>query len=198
LRHRLVGAFSYKIDYGRNKLFGTGISIFYSGNSGQPYSYVYNGDINGDGGRSNDLIYIPRTANDIKLVATSTATAAGQWTALDNFITNDSYLNSRRGQYAARNGAETPWTHQFDIRFTQDIGVIIKGVKNKIQLTYDIINVGNMINKDWGRHYMVPSQSLSLINYTGSGYTFQAPVSTYQIDPVLSAWSSQLGIRYIF
>lgn len=198
LRHRFIGSLSYKIEYGPGKLFGTGISIFYSGNSGQPYSYVYNGDINGDGGRTNDLIYVPRAVGEIKLVATSTATAAQQWTALDNFISNDSYLSTRRGQYAARNGAETPWTHQFDVRFTQDIGFIIKGMKNKLQVTYDIMNVGNLINKEWGRHYMVPSQSLSLINYSGTGYSFQAPVNTYQVDPIQSAWSSQLGVRYIF
>ena len=154
--------------------------------------------MNGDGGRSNDLIYVPRTQNDIKLVTTSTFTTpvADQWTALNNFIANDSYLNARRGQYAERNGAETPWTHEFDVRVTQDIGFLVKGMKNKIQFTFDIFNVGNLINKDWGRQYSVPNQSLSLITYTGSGYTFQAPVSTYQIQPILSTWSSQLGIRY--
>ncbi len=200
LRHRLVGSLAYKMEYGKNKLFSTGISIFYSGSSGQPYNYVYNGDLNGDGGRSNDLIYVPRTQNDIKLVTTSTFTTpvADQWTALNNFIANDSYLNARRGQYAERNGAETPWTHEFDVRVTQDIGFLVKGMKNKIQFTFDIFNVGNLINKDWGRQYSVPNQSLSLITYTGSGYTFQAPVSTYQIQPILSTWSSQLGIRYIF
>ena len=200
IRHHLVGSFSYKIKYGRNKLLGTGLSLFYSGSSGQPYSYVYSGDLNGDGGLSNDLIYIPRTQNDIHLTTSNTVTTpvAAQWAALDNFIANDPYLSSRRGQYVERNAAETPWTHEFDVRVTQDIGFLVKGMKSKIQITLDIFNVGNLINKEWGRQYSVPNQALSLITYTGSGYTFQVPASTYQVQPILSAWSSQLGVRYIF
>ena len=197
IQHRFIGSLGFKVAYGKNKLLGTGIAVFYSGNSGQPYSYVYNGDINGDGGLSNDLIYIPRTQNDIRLVATNTP-IDNQWVALDNFITNDPYLSTRRGQYAERNGAETPWMHQFDIRITQDIGFLVKNMKNKIQITWDIMNVGNLINKEWGRQYNLSNQAYSLITYTGNGYTFQPPASTYQIQSAASTWSSQLGIRYIF
>ncbi len=203
VRHRMVGSLDYKFNYGKNKASGTGISLFYAGRSGTPFTYLYNGDLNGDGGFSNDLIFVPEFASQIKLVASGSTTAAAQWTALDAFIKADPYLSTRRGKYAERNGAETPWEHQFDVRITQDFGAIVKGSKNKIQLTFDIFNVGNLLNKDWGRQYFVSNQALTLITYStsnGGGYTFKAPSTGkgYQTSGFGSAWSGQFGVRYLF
>ena len=33
--------------------------MYYNGQSGRPYAYAYNSDVNGDGGTGNDLLYIP-------------------------------------------------------------------------------------------------------------------------------------------
>lgn len=204
LKHRTVGSISYKKAYGANKEFATGISLFYSGNSGSPYSYIYNGDLNGDSGRSNDLIYIPRAMNEIKLVdivdkGQVVSTAAQQWAALDNYISHDKYLSSRRGQYAERNGATSPWEHRFDLRISQDLGLKVGQTVHKLQLSFDIFNVGNLINKDWGRSYSV-GNAFTLINYTGKGYTFKAPTDNkaYSINDLASRWQGQFGIRYIF
>ncbi len=65
MRHRITGWMSKRINYGKGKA-ATTLSLFYSGQSGNPYSYVYSGSmINDDGNRQNfDLIYIP-TVNDL-------------------------------------------------------------------------------------------------------------------------------------
>ncbi len=206
IRHRAIGSVGYKIEYGRNKAFSTGFSLFYAGTSGSPFTYLYNGDVNGDGAFSNDLLYVPKTADEIKLVAltgTNPATPAEQWAALDAYIEQDEYLKTRRGQYAERNGARTPWEHRFDLRISQDLGITIKDRVHKFQLTFDIFNVGNLLNKEWGRSYFVSNQAYQLITYTtsgGGGYTFRAPEDNkaYSISDLASRWQGQFGIRYIF
>ncbi len=80
----------------------------FNGQSGQPFSYRYNGDMNSDG-TPNDLIYVPKDISDINLVQTTIKNADGtdkiltpqdQWDMLDAFIEGDDYLKTRRGKYA--------------------------------------------------------------------------------------------------
>lgn len=220
LKHRLVGSLGYKVSYGRNKEFGTAINLFYSGNSGSSFTYLYNGDLNGDGARGNDLLYVPRTADEIMLVpirdanGVITRTVAQQWEALDAYINQDKYLSSRRGQYTERNGSTTPWEHRFDVRLSQDLGIKIGEKVHRLQLTFDIFNVGNLLNKEWGRSYFVNNNASTLINFAPSttrnrqtgavtgerGYTFSAPRDNkpYTISDLASRWQGQFGIRYIF
>lgn len=215
IRHRIVGSLDYVIRYGKQKASGTTFSLVYVGKSGTPFTYLYNGDLNGDGATGNDLLYVPRNASEIKLstatipaTATSPATTlspAQQWADLDAFISNDPYLSKMRGKYTVRNGARTPWEHQFDFRIMQDIGTIFKGSKNTLQISFDIINVGNLLNKDWGRTYYnsVTNQASTLITYlsaNGGSYNFIKPTggTVYPSDPFFSRWQGQLGIRYLF
>ncbi|WP_316840094.1 carboxypeptidase regulatory-like domain-containing protein [Pedobacter gandavensis] len=218
LRHRVIGSLSYGVNYGKNKTFGTSISMFYIGKSGSPFTYLYFGDVNGDGANQNDLLYVPRNASEIKLVpyysrnaqnavvvTPGTATPAEQWTALDNYISNDPYLSKRRGQYTERNAARMPWEHQFDVRIMQDLGGMIHGTKNRLQLSVDIINFGNLLNKDWGRKYFVANSASTLVNYSTTnaadrGFNFKTPTNgqAYTESAFDSRWQAQVGIRYIF
>jgi hypothetical protein len=61
--HRLIGNFSYSLDEG--KYLSTSFGAIYELTTYGNASYVYNGDLNGDGNTGNDLIYIPKTINDI-------------------------------------------------------------------------------------------------------------------------------------
>ncbi|MDQ8051407.1 MAG: carboxypeptidase regulatory-like domain-containing protein [Pedobacter sp.] len=214
LRHRVVGALNYTLRYGKSKASATTFSLFYAGKSGGTVSYIYSADLNGDnsvssGNPSNDLIFVPRTLSDIKLVPLAASgtlpaqTVAEQWAALDAYINNDEYLSTRRGQYAERNGGRMPWEHQFDLRIMQDLGVIFKGTKNSLQLSLDIINVGNLINKDWGRSYFLNNNAYALINYStsgGGGFTFRAPANNVPYSPssIASRYQAQFGLRYNF
>ncbi|WP_343532136.1 carboxypeptidase regulatory-like domain-containing protein [Pedobacter sp.] len=211
IRHRIIGSLSYGVRYGKNKLFGTSFSVFYAGRSGLPISYLYSGDLNGDGANQNDLIFIPAKRSDIRLLPLTVGSGASariispddQWASLDAFIKNDKYLNSRRGQYAERFGGRMPWEHQFDVRLLQDLGGLIKGTSNKIQLSVDVFNVGNLLNKEWGRGYSLGNNASTLINYTtssGGGFTFAPPAgnTAYQINQTSSRWAAQFGVRYLF
>ena len=205
IRHRIVGSLDYSIAYGKNKEFATSFSLFYAGSSGTPFSFVYNGDLNGDGGQGNDLIYVPKDRSEINLVNLtlndgSVITADQQWENLDAFINNSDYLNKKRGQYTERNGARMPWQHQFDLRIAQDLGILTAGKMNRLQITFDIFNVGNLINKKWGKVYSVGNNSLTPIGYSNGGYTFnRSNIDAYDINRDLaSRWQGQIGLRYLF
>ena len=206
LKNRVISSLGYSIKYGKNNQYGTGINIFYSGRSGSPFSYVYTGaDLNGDGAFSNDLIYVPKSINDINLVALTvsgvTTSPEDQWKNLDAFIENDPYLSTKRGQYTERNGAITPWENQIDLRITQDLGTKVGNKNHGLQLTLDIFNFFNLLNGDWGRQYFVTNQALTLINIESSrkGFTYRNtnPVG-WNVADFSSRWQMQLGIRYIF
>jgi hypothetical protein len=211
LGSRITGLISYKKDYLKGML-STQVSLFYNGQSGQPLSYIYNGDMNNDG-TTNDMIFIPARQSDINLItipATASAPAvspADQWTALDAFISHDKYLNSHRGQYAQRNAARSPWQNQFDFQFLQEFKVKVGTSVNKLQVTFAILNVGNMLNKKWGHSIYASNQQFNLINYkglTGStpNFTYDASGQTngnpYLLSDLLSRWRGQIGLRYIF
>ncbi|WP_347158045.1 TonB-dependent receptor [Pontibacter chitinilyticus] len=212
VRSRVVAALSYVLKLGNYS--STTISAFYNGQSGVPLSYIYNGDINGDAGRTNDLIYVPAAQSEINLVdikdsnGNVVTSAADQWTALNSFIEGNDYLRSRRGQYAERNGDRLPWQNQVDLRLMQEFALKHAENSHKLQVSLDILNVGNLINKDWGRQYQASFNANQLIdiaggagtatpsfNYTGRGLTDGKP---YFVSDFFSRWRGQLGVRYIF
>jgi hypothetical protein len=117
-------------------------------------SYVFAGDMNGDGFNGNDLIYIPRDRSEMNFVPFTvggrTFTAAEQADAFEAYIQQDSYLRNRRGQYAERNGQYMPMFNRVDLSIMQDIFRNIGGKRNAGQVRFDITNFGNLLNSNWG------------------------------------------------
>ncbi|MDB5269237.1 MAG: hypothetical protein JWP58_2277 [Hymenobacter sp.] len=213
-RHRVIASAGYTFRYA-NDAMATSITMFYEGRSGQPLTYIYgqNTDVNRDGNTGNDLLYIPTNVYDesqIKLAPGSgdTRTKVQIQDQLNAFIENDPYLSTHRGQVAERFAARLPWTHQVDLRVAQDFNFMAGGKKNTIQLTFDIQNVGNLLNNDWGRQYTVANNATELLQVvtTGPGiqptFTFPASFTTtnrpYDYAPFFSRWQGQLGVRYSF
>ncbi|MBW3630144.1 MAG: carboxypeptidase regulatory-like domain-containing protein [Gemmatimonadetes bacterium] len=149
---RAFGTLSYRKEYFR---FGaTTVSLFGEAITGGFASYTYSGDLNGDGGFRNDLLYVPKDASEMNFqpftVRGRTFTRQEQEAAFEEFIQRDPYLRSRRGQYAERNGARLPMDFQLDASFTQEIFRSIAGRRNGLEFRADVINAGNYINEDWG------------------------------------------------
>jgi outer membrane receptor for ferrienterochelin and colicin len=177
VRHRVIAAFGYTHNWNE---YGTSqLAMFYNGQAGNNYSYLVataSGgitDINLDGINNNELIYIPRDASEIQFqsyardvdvsrfgftnangepirTVSYTLTSDKQWEGFNNFIESEKSLKNRRGQFAERNGAVAPWNHRFDVRFTHTINAPSKKAKHQVQITWDIINIGNLLNKNWG------------------------------------------------
>ncbi len=150
--HRIFAALSYRREY-----FGFGattVSLFWEGRTNGNASYTYSGDLNGDGGTSNDLIYIPRNTGEMNFqqytAGTDTFTVQEQSDAWEAFIQQDSYLRSRRGGYAERNGVFLPMVYRADLSIAQDLFKSVSGWRQGLELRLDILNVGNLLNDKWG------------------------------------------------
>ena len=210
--HRINAYGSYKLNY-LNEKASTTFGFTYSVAPAGRYSYTYSGDMNGDG-QTNDLMYIPYGEGDILLkdlvVGTTTYTASQQWSDLDKYINQDSYLSSRRGKYAERNGAELPWSANFDFKIIQDFYINVGGKKNTLQFTLDVFNMGNYVSSQWGLGQS--ALRAGLLNYVNNDVTtgkpvFQFPYRTGTIPltdsfqrsfGLGSRWQAQFGVRYIF
>jgi hypothetical protein len=214
-RHRLIGDLAYVKRW--SERFRTQIGLFaelaegnrFSGAGGNRYSFIYSGDVNGDGASGNDLIYIPRTQSEIRLAPLTqggvTLTPAQQWAALDAFIQQDSYLSQHRGEIAKRFGLVNPWYSDVDLRMQQDIGLLGGGKEHDIQVGLDVMNLGNLLNSSWGvRKVADPSATspLTLVRLDADGtpvFNFTGPARTFIDDPdVFSRWRAQLGLKYFF
>lgn len=209
---RIVALVSKRFEYAGN--FATTVSLFYTGQSGRNYSYIYNdnGNLNNEDSRERALIYVPANAGEINLVQDGNRTPEQQWNELDAFIEGDDYLSSVRGQYVEKNMNRTPFEHHFDFRLLQDIYLEAGGSRHNLQVSLDIMNVGNLLNPAWGWFYQNPGfGNYEVLNFEGFDadpttgentvptFTFDAqPENPFGIDNFLSRWRMQLGIRYIF
>jgi hypothetical protein len=221
--NRIIATVSYRKEYAKNLATTVGL-VFEASNNGA-ISYITANDPNGDGA-TNDLMYIPKNQGDITLIAApaaqngtvDTRTPAQIWTQLNNFINQDSYLSQHRGQYAQRNGAILPTYKRLDLHFAQDFFIKTGKVKNTLQVTFDVINFTNLLNRNWGLYQVSYSGfnngATTVLRYMGKDattgkatYSFpyldpnnQVPVtSSYKTDiSQFSRFQAQIGVRYIF
>lgn len=206
LTHRITGVASFNLNY--TKFFRTSIGIFYSGNSGQRFTYLVNGDLNSDGRFGNDLLYVPVNQGEITFVdflnsdGSVRYTATDQAAAFENYINGNKYLRNRRGQYTERNGSSTPWEHVIDMRIAQDFYITRSDNRHTLQITFDLFNLTNLINRDWGRQFAVTNQAYNILTVAPSSN----PQKGYNYTPNQVPWSmtfasrfqGQLGLRYSF
>jgi len=204
-RHRIFGTVSYRHDWGKVGL-ATTIGLFFNGISGRPFSYIVNGDANGDGLSDNDLVYIPRDQSDVILVTSAGAPAPqSDYDALFAFINKDEYLSKNKGKFAERNGARSASDKQIDLRIAQQIGNIMG---HGVELTFDVTNFANLLNRDWG-WVRLASSEVRLLNFhsiqTTAGPNAGKPRYRWTLvsDPkiasnTLSRWTAQFGFRYKF
>ena len=217
--HRVFGqvSVSYKTgDWGKQTF-----SFFYNGQSGNPYTYVVgagNDDFVNDGGFSfNEVIYVPGSSSDINLVENRDGvSAADQWTALNAFIENDPYLSENRGGYAERNGNFALFEHQLDARILQDFEIKAGKKNHAFQLSFDVFNVLNLINRNWGKIYNTGFGTYAPIfldnvdsdgvpTYTVARDIIENPEFIPFEDNLVvsgrtrsSRWTGQVGLRYLF
>jgi outer membrane receptor for ferrienterochelin and colicin len=198
LRHRILAVLTYTHAFWKG--WDTTIGAVYTGESGHPYSVLYNGDANGDGQFSNDLIYVPTGLADPIGAKFTGGQNGANFRAFNNYIDNNVFLDKYRGQIAPRNGGRDPWINRLDLHFAQRIPV--KWVW--AEFTADILNFANLLDDNWGQIKRFSTfgtpQPVTLNSTTGVyTYTGVGSKAIVQSDQDLdSRWKVQLGIRVSF
>lgn len=215
---RVIASIGFRKEYGKH--FGTSVALFYDGGqlgydggySYSRYSYTFSSNIIGDGG-ANNLLYIPASREALdewnfadvvdKNSGKVTYSAEQQKDDFWAFINQDKYLKTRKGKYTERGGALMPWHHRVDFKFAQDFYIKTRsGKRNTLTFGVDIINVANLLNKDWGLYKQVVNSGL--LKYDKGAYTFQQAsgrrvTSTFQdYTSFNSTFSVQFSLRYRF
>jgi hypothetical protein len=157
----------------------TDISLLYTAQSGLPFSYVYRGDLNGDGypalgpafDRFNDLLYVPNLASELPAGFATTALLAAA-------LVEDECLSAHRGEILRRNDCRAPWEHRLDLRVTH----AVQAGDARIRFEVDMINLLNFINSDWGAIQSIRS-NVPLLEPSGRAQSFG------EVGELFSRWA---------
>jgi hypothetical protein len=180
----------------------TTVSLFYNGQSGLPFKYIFasNNDINGDisigtGSAVNDLLYIPRDQSEVIVTG-------GTWADLDAFIEADSGLRKFRGQIVERNSTRLDWRNYVDFRLAFNVPF---GTR-RLELIADVQNFLNVFKNDAGRVEEEFFPGVAPIRFNGLQdgkpvyqLLFTSPTFTKgsYVD-LPSRYQAQLGARFRF
>ena len=195
--------------------YKTSVGLFYEGRRGRPYSWTVNNDLNGDGLAGNDLMYVPSApgAGEV-LFAGGADDEARFWSVVNAYPE----LSAARGSVVQRNSAFAPWVNTVDVRISQELPGFTAQHKGVISL--DILNVGNLLNKKWGRTDEVSFNTGNVGTVPNGGAYSRSFVSYKGIDPATgkyiystaatvedlitkqnkgeSQWALQVTLRYEF
>ena len=196
LGHRVLARASYRHVFG-NSAAAT-VSLVYDGQSGRPFSYVINNSdaMVNENGDDNSLFYVPRTASEFTFAPTTIEVGSDteipvspeqQEAALDQFISENDYLRTRRGDYSERNADRSPFEGVVDLNLNVELFGDLIGRQQKIEITANIFNfsdiVGNALGLDLGKRYINPSQfsPVSFQGFADPGNGDYTPVYTANV-----------------
>ena len=197
--HRVTANVSYQVFSWKDA--PTTVSIFYSGQSGHPYSLAYSFDANSDGQSFNDLLYIsPANANLTYTASNGTVSAQ----TLQNFFqTIGACATDQTGSIFVHNSCRAPWVNMLNARF--DVGLPFKRIHADI--TLDVLNLLNLLDSHWGLVQFVNFNEIDVINPTVKSGTVTGVTLTtinspsyrpFSIDDLRSRWQMQLGVKIKF
>ena len=204
--HRITLSGAYDIPIFHE--FKTTVSLFYSGQSGRPYTLTTGNDVNGDVRGTNDLLYIPASPDEF-IYRNGTAPATYQ--DFLGLIAADDCLADYIGTIIPRNACRAPWTNTFDGR----VAVQLPFKRVKAEVTLDMLNLINLFNSDKGLFEYMSFGQLSLYTPISSAnnttVTPTQPLIGYNLSSIMaptfrkflrddlrSRWQMQLGGRIRF
>ncbi|MCL1113410.1 TonB-dependent receptor [Shewanella basaltis] len=206
--HRFTFSLGYDVEFvaGYNSSF----NLFYEAREGNPMTWVLGsykdgnlGDQSSFANASYYLPYIPTGADDANVEYADGLTYEALKAALD-----DIGLSQYAGGIAPKGTDNQPWIHQLDFRFTQELPGF--SADHKGILYFDIKNVLNLVNDDWGvveyQSYGTATLVDHAYNATTGVYTYSVPYgqdgvetdnqNSYDINK--SAWQLKIGVKYQF
>ncbi|NML22613.1 TonB-dependent receptor [Pseudoflavitalea sp. G-6-1-2] len=219
VRHRVIALTGFDRQW--SDRWRTVVSVFFSAQSGSPFTYGFVNYTPQNTPQQVSLAYIPAKGETVNFFTniyaadgvTVIRTADEQANAFDQFIDNNKYLRKRRGDFTERNAGRTPWNINADLHIAQELSLFTsrpRSQRHTITLSLDIVNLTNLLNKEWGWVYFSPNTynstaSIGLQPYIPARnaqgyplYQFIDPGKPYAIDALASRWQMQFGVRYSF
>lgn len=202
-RHRVQ--LGYTRDFEFVKGYRTRASLYYEGRSGNPYSWVFGGDLNGDGVSFNDTVAVPSGVGDARFDFSQMPVAQR-----DEFLAyvGRSELSGYAGGVAPKNAFTEPWVNRLDLKLIQNIPL---GGRVRLDLFFDFINLGSFLSKEFFAYTEVSPflnsgtfRTRTLTNGTAYGPdgrirpTFTSDPVNFNIDNGMSRWRIQLGAKLSF
>lgn len=184
--------------YGTAPTFwGISVGARFSGIGGTRYSLAVNGNVNGDFVSSNDLAYIydPNDTNTPQYLRD------GINDILNNPDVEQStkdYIRKSFGKVAERNGGVNGFYGTLDLRIAKKFKLY---KTHNLEVSVDMFNVLNMLNKDWGAGHILGKQNIYSI--TGfdkdkKQYKYNVNANTGVSNLNGTPFQVQLGVRYAF
>lgn len=192
--HRFQAAYSRNFEIGARMDFL--LSAYFDRASGRPYHFTTPGDFNGDGRAGNDLLYVPRSADEVVVIN-------GAWDQLNAYIEADPGLRKARGTIMKRHAAFGPWTNSLDVAAVLGF----KAGGRRIEFRADIANFLSLIHREWGTFDYATSGDLPPIPVTiAANGKMQYNLATitspgyikFDRDNFRSRFRAQLGARVRF
>lgn len=206
IRDRFTLLASYKahwFDFGDSTF-----SFFFESRAGRPFTWTFNDDANGDGRFGNDRLFVPNPGDVLFVDRSGNPDPVGE-AAFFDLVANTGSLSEAQGGIACRNCARAPRVNQLDFRFIQEIDFNHYG---KVELFFEVENVLNLIDSDWGEireaafpftgepvefEGIDPATGLMRYRYIGpTGSPTQDDFLVVRDDSAQSRWSAQFGIVY--
>lgn len=203
IAHRYQLSLSREFEFIRNHV--TRVSLYFERRSGDPYSFVYRNDLNGDGRTDNDLVAVPTGPDDPRFNFSNMAAdvQANYFAFLE-----ENGLSRFAGSYAPKNAFTSPWVNRLDLKISQTIPLHFRD--SRLEVFMDFLNFGAFISEDaFGYYEEAPQFHFGSRNFRrrflGNG-TYDAQgriVPTFQgdnfiIDNGMSRWKVQIGARLTF
>lgn len=193
------GQFRHKlVVYGTAPTFwGIQAGIRFSGIGGTRYSTIVGGNVNGDFVATNDLAYIfdPNDPN----------TDAGIRKGFETLMANPKvekkfkeYLLSNYGKMAERNGGVNGFYGTFDLHLEKAFKLY---KTHALEVSLDVFNVANLLNKDWGvgkNLSNVPLYYITGFDQEKKQYKYAVNTNAGVAGGNGNPYQCQLGIRYRF
>jgi len=173
-------------------------SVFYSVQSGRPYTVLFgNPGVNGDGQSFNDIMFLMNTA------PAGVTFQNGTFQDLLNYFNSYDCMAKQLGSAMERNSCRSPWTNTLDARFAVTLPV----KKVKAEITFDVMNILNMLSSDWGVFRYANFNDVTPVSQTVSNATGQvtainvasltnaAGFSNFVVGDLRSRAQAQIGAR---
>ncbi len=203
IKNRVQASFTRQFEV--VKKFRTTASLYYEGRSGNPHSWVFGGDLNGDGVTFNDTVAVPSGINDPRF--DFSAMPVAQRDAFLEYVAS-SKLAAYAGGIAPKNAFSEPWVNRLDVKIVQDIPIAGPA---KLQLFFDFINFGSFLSKrmfgytetsPFIQNDVFRTRTLTAATVYGPDGrirpTYTAAPTGFGIDNGMSRWRMQLGAKVSF